>query len=279
MHFQFVSDVDCESVVKRALAVGPPDLITHSLRDAIPTFEGIRIPEALKMGPDRPSGVPAPLSFGRVMEMLVDYFKSLHLKSDWTPVDKWRETGLEEGPAKVREVTEPDWNKIANFVVQYCRELLTAVGIPEPFPSACSECRRAIAQALRHRDQNLSSIVETAARELQSAIPPHSSPESASSDCSIIDDRAQLLPAITDSPAEPVTPTSSEFAPSGDPSVGTDLIVRHETVPEVLTDQCALDEGSGLVIVAAIPLELSDGAESYHPPVVPDTPRTSAKTL
>jgi hypothetical protein len=107
------------------------------------------------------------------MRLLIGYFEFIHLDSRWNPVDKWRDIGLEEGPAKAREVSETDWNKIANFLIQYCTELLTAVGIPEPFPDACGECRSAIEQTMRHRDQNLSSIVQAAALSLHSAIPPY----------------------------------------------------------------------------------------------------------
>jgi hypothetical protein len=40
--------------------------------------------------------------FGTDMLELIDYFKSLHLNSEWNPVDKWRDVGLEEGRVKVR---------------------------------------------------------------------------------------------------------------------------------------------------------------------------------
>jgi serine/threonine protein kinase len=69
MHFQFVPDVDCESVLKRALAISLSDLITASLAGPIPAFQGIRFPDPGTVGP----GVPARLSFLRVVRMLIDY--------------------------------------------------------------------------------------------------------------------------------------------------------------------------------------------------------------
>jgi hypothetical protein len=180
MRFQFVSDVDCELVMNRALAVGPSDLITSSLPDGVPAFEATPVPQADKKpgdsetpnGSDRGGALPVILPFGRVMRMLIDYFDSLNLNPEWNLVDTWRDIFLEEGPAKVQEVREPPWNKIANFIIRYCTELLSAGGICKPFRRACRECRSAIETALRHRDPNLSFMVADATRKLHSSIPP-----------------------------------------------------------------------------------------------------------
>jgi hypothetical protein len=47
------------------------------------------------------------------------------------------------------------------------------MGIPESFALACRERRLVIESALGRSDETLSSIVEAAARDLHSAIPPH----------------------------------------------------------------------------------------------------------
>jgi serine/threonine protein kinase len=250
MRFQFVSDVDCASVVKRALAVGPSDLITASLPAAVPQFETTPDPDKKSddsenpNGSDHPDGHGATLPFGRVMRILIDYFHSLHLDSKWNPVDKWRDIFLEEGPAKVQEVTEPDWTKIANFIIQCCTFLLTAVGVPEPFLPACGECRTAVRKALSDGDQNLSSIVEAAARELHSAIPPHRT----SCDSSLCVGEVQTPESVTATAEEPGVQNSGEcnqrrgmVADDMKPISG--LLPSVENVSGIMADQSPAHEG------------------------------------
>jgi hypothetical protein len=102
--------------------------------------------------------------------MLSAYFETFHLSSEWNPVKQWRRIALQERPSRVHDGSVGDRNKVANFTVQYCTEMLnSAGGAPKHFQQACSECPRAIENALRHRGHNLSSIVEVVARELSSS--------------------------------------------------------------------------------------------------------------
>jgi hypothetical protein len=161
MRFQFVSDVDCESVLNRALAVGPSALITSALPDRVPEF--VAIQECI----DGEAAVALP--FREIVDNLIDYFGSLRLDSRWNPVADWRDIELEEGPGNVREDCVGDSNKIAGFIIRYCTEMLAAAGISESLQRACIASRRVIETSLGHGD--LSSVTD-AARELHSAIPP-----------------------------------------------------------------------------------------------------------
>jgi hypothetical protein len=173
------------------------------------------------------------LPFGRVMRVLIRYFESLHLMSDWNPVNEWRDIGLEEGPAKIQEHTEPDWTKIVHFILLYYTELLVpSQGIPEPFRHACREYLHPTWETLCYRDQNLSSMVEAAARRLHSAIPPDFSFEPARCDSSVSVGDAPMLERIT------ATGQASRVQSSGecgrvivDVNASSDLIHSDETVP------------------------------------------------
>jgi hypothetical protein len=77
--------------------------------------------------------------------------------------------GLGAGPSRVQEVHEGDSNKVANFIIKYCTEVLIAGGVSESFQHACSECRRTIEKALLHRDRFLLPTVVAVPRDLCSA--------------------------------------------------------------------------------------------------------------
>jgi serine/threonine protein kinase len=270
MYFQFASDVDCQSVVKRALAIGPSDLITLSLPAAVPAFltTPLRpLSDKMDCDPRDPNGshgtrsIPPALGFGRVMRALIDYFESLVLKSCWNPTDKWHDLGLEERPGRIREVAEIDWNKIANFIIQYCHELLDASRVPESLRGVCTHCLAAIAETLSRSDQNLSSIVEAAARELYSAIPPRPSDESAGSAPAVAGEEAQTHENITADGEEPCVQNSAEDEHE------CDLATRAGIVREIGTGRFGpvnlirMEIGGQWKVFAAKYYEYEDGCE------------------
>jgi serine/threonine protein kinase len=165
MRFQFVPDVDCASVVRRALAVGPSDLITASLPEYIPEFEPMPPPCSIgidEADEDRP--------FATLISELIDYFQSAQLDSMWNPVDAWRSALSERETLKVRETECVDWNTIANFIVRYCREVLPALESSQVSTEAFNECRNEIESALHGGAQNLQSIIEAQTRTLHSLL-------------------------------------------------------------------------------------------------------------
>jgi hypothetical protein len=73
MRFRFVSDIDCESVMSRALTVGPSDLIR-------PPADFI--PEPVETSPPPSATASDALQLSEVISLFTAYFESLHLSSE-----------------------------------------------------------------------------------------------------------------------------------------------------------------------------------------------------
>jgi serine/threonine protein kinase len=175
MHFQFASDVQCECVVERGLAVGPSDLIIASLPDAIPEFVKTKGPvpslgvgdRHISNGSDRAEVIPP---FSDIISRLNDRFPSLPSSSGWRT---WAD--LPKSLQMAAALASPKlylvyWRYVARFVGSYCGALIIDPDISDPWKQACMECRIVMEVLRRSRSINPFEIVEAETRKLLSAL-------------------------------------------------------------------------------------------------------------